>query len=158
MFGSSAKGAHAYAQVGVETSVSSASPHKLVVLLFDGAIASVSKAVHYMQHGDIAAKGRSISHAIMIIDGGLRASLNKNAGGEIAQSLDDLYEYMSRRLLVANMRNQLDGLTEVLELLKDLRGSWSAISPDSPPESSPVPTIMLPPVTSGMYSDSSVAA
>lgn len=129
MFGSRQSGASAYANVGVETGVAAASPHKLIVMLFEGAMVAVSSALHHMQAGDIAAKGRAISQAISIIDNGLRASLDKKVGGEIALNLDALYEYMSNRLLMANLKNQPQVLEEVYELLKGLKSAWDAIAP-----------------------------
>ncbi len=84
-----------------------------------------------MKAGRISAKGAAISKAIMIIDSGLRASLDKKVGGEIAEGLDALYEYMAARLLQANLKNQVDILEEVQRLLTDLRGAWNAIG-DSP--------------------------
>lgn len=127
MFGSSARGANAYASVGVETGVAAATPHKLIVMLFDGAMAAVTSAQAHMQAKNIAAKGQAISKAIMIIDSGLRASLDKKVGGQIALSLDSLYEYMSNRLLLANLKNQPDILEEVHRLLGELRGAWIEI-------------------------------
>jgi flagellar protein FliS len=129
MFGSPRSGAKAYATVGVETGVAAASPHKLIVMLFEGAMVAVASAQHHMQAGDIAAKGKAISHAISIIDNGLRASLDKKVGGEIALNLDALYEYMSSRLLVANLKNQPQTLDEIYQLLKGLKGAWDAIAP-----------------------------
>lgn len=133
MFGSSPKGANAYAQVGVETGVVAASPHQLIVMLFDGAIAAVTNAIDCMQAGNIEAKGNAISKAIMIIDSGLRASLNKEVGGQIAENLDSLYEYMSRRLLTANLRNDLGMLQEVLLRLQDIKGAWGEIGANGQP-------------------------
>lgn len=130
MFGSSqARGANAYAKVGIETGVVAASPHKLIVMLFDGAIVAISNAVHHLGTGEVASKGQAISKAIAIIENGLRASLDKKAGGEIAVSLDSLYEYMTARLLQANLENSAVMLTEVQNLLRDLKTSWEAISP-----------------------------
>lgn len=132
MFGpSNSHGANAYAKVGIETGVISASPHKLIVMLYDGAIVALNNAVQHMKNSDIPAKGHSISKAIAIIENGLRASLDKKAGGEIAESLDALYEYMSNRLLQANMSNQPEGLVEVQNLLRDLKFSWEAIAPNN---------------------------
>jgi flagellar protein FliS len=124
-------GVKAYAKVGIETGVTSASPHKLIVMLFDGAIVSVTSAIMHMKGGNIPEKGKAISKAIMIIDSGLRAALDKKAGGEIAQGLDALYEYMGARLLEANLKNNLAHLEEVQRLLQDLRGAWNAIA-DTP--------------------------
>lgn len=129
MFGSRQSGANAYATVSVETGVAAASPHKLIVMLFEGAMVAVSSALHHMQAGDIPAKGRAISQAISIIDNGLRASLDKKVGGEIALNLDSLYEYMSSRLLIANLKNQPQTLEEVYQLLKGLKEAWDTIAP-----------------------------
>jgi len=127
MFGSMKSGANAYAKVGVETGVLAASPHKLIVMLFEGAMIAVVTAIQQMKNGDIPGKGKSISKAIMIIDNGLRASLDKKVGGEIAISLDALYEYMSHRLLLANLNNEPEMLEEVHRLLSELKSAWDAI-------------------------------
>jgi flagellar protein FliS len=127
MFGSAQSGARAYAKVGMETGVSAASPHKLIVMLFDGAMVAVTMGLHHMRTGNIAAKGKSISHAISIIGNGLRASLDKEVGGEIAVNLDALYQYMGDRLLMGNIKNQPEALEEVHGLLKDLKGAWESI-------------------------------
>lgn len=137
MFGSMNKGANAYAKVGIETGVVAASPHGLITMLFDGAIIAIGTGLQEMKAGNVAAKGKAISKAITIIDSGLRASLDKNAGGEIAANLDGLYEYLSARLLTANLKNQPEILEEVLTLLKDLKGAWDAIG--STPGSAPQP-------------------
>ncbi|SEO14606.1 flagellar protein FliS [Duganella sp. CF517] len=131
MFGSRHTGVHAYAKVGMETGVVAASPHKLIVMLFDGALVALSTALNGMRSGNIAEKGKSISKAIMIIDSGLRAALDKKAGGEIAEGLDSLYEYMSGRLVTANITNEPAILEEVQRLLIELRDAWNAIA-DTP--------------------------
>ncbi|NDI86646.1 flagellar export chaperone FliS [Undibacterium crateris] len=138
MFSSSSNGANAYTKIGVETGVIAASPHKLIVMLFEGAIVAINNAQVQMHSGDIAGKGKSISKAISIIDNGLRASLDKRVGGEIALNLDALYEYMTRQLLLANLNNSEDALIEVSKLLRDLKSAWDAIAPqatttDAPP-------------------------
>ena len=129
MFGSMKTGASAYANVGIETGVIAASPHKLIVMLFEGAITAISNALQFMETNKVAAKGQSISKAIAIIDNGLRASLDKKVGGEIALSLDALYEYMSNQLLLANLNNDKVKLTEIRDLLRDLKTTWDAIGP-----------------------------
>jgi len=127
MFGFTQRGVNAYAKVGLETNVSAASPHALIVMLYDGALVAVMKGLSHMKDRNIAEKGKAISHAISIIDGGLRASLDREAGGQIAQSLDSLYDYMSRQLLLGNMENKPEKLEEVQRLLADLRGAWNTI-------------------------------
>jgi flagellar protein FliS len=127
MFGSSQKGANAYAKVGLETGVVASSPHKLIVMLFDGALVAVRAAAVHMKAGEIEKKGNAISKAIMIVENGLRASLDKQAGGQIAHSLDALYDYIGRRLVMANLTNDTAILDEVHALLADLKGAWEAI-------------------------------
>ena len=127
MFGSSKGGANAYANVGVETGVIAASPHKLIIMLFDGALTAIANATQLIKAGNIPGKGQSISKAISIIDTGLRASLDKNVGGAIAINLDALYAYMSSRLLTANLNNDPAILQEVHGLLMELKTAWDAI-------------------------------
>jgi len=127
MFGTMKRGVNAYANVGLETGVASASPHKLIIMLYDGALAALMGAKGNIATGNIAAKGTALSKAITIIDNGLRASLDKEAGGEIAANLDALYDYMSRRLLQANLHNDVAIVEEVHRLLADLREAWVAI-------------------------------
>jgi flagellar protein FliS len=130
MFGSKSQGANAYANIGIETGVLAASPHKLITMLFDGALVAIAMGQKYMKNGDIKNKGESITKAILIIESGLRTSLNKNVGGELALNLDALYEYMGRRLFTANVENSQEPLDEVHSLLSDLRESWEAIGPE----------------------------
>jgi flagellar secretion chaperone FliS len=137
MFGSPRAGANVYAKVGMETGVAAADPHKLIVMLFEGAMVAVASAIQHMQAGDVEKKGAAISKAIMIIDAGLRASLNKNSGGGLALNLDSLYEYMGRRLVTANLKNQPQVLEEVYQLLKGLKSAWETIG-NKPVESAAV--------------------
>jgi flagellar protein FliS len=127
MFGSPKSAAQAYAKVGLDTGVIAASPHQLIVMLFDGAITALNNAQRMTETGDIEAKGLAISKAIMIIDSGLHAALDRKAGGEIASNLGSLYSYMSHRLLLANLHSDAAMLQEVLQLLTDLRAAWTAI-------------------------------
>jgi flagellar protein FliS len=127
MFGLASRGASTYAEVGIETGVVSASPHELVLMLFDGATTSVSTALLHMRRGNLEEKGHAISKAIAIIENGLRASLDKNVGGPMVQSLDSLYEYMTHRLCMANLKNQPEQLEEVCRLLCELKVAWASI-------------------------------
>jgi flagellar protein FliS len=139
MFGSSQRGANAYAKVGLETGVVAASPHKLIVMLFDGALAAVRAGSVHMKAREIEKKGAAISKAINIVQNGLRASLDKKAGGEIASSLDSLYEYICTRLVNANLSNQPEMLDEVITLLADLKGAWEAIGNSAAPVTAAAP-------------------
>ena len=117
----------AYQRIGVETGVESADPHKLILMLFEGAQEALAKARMHMQHNEIAEKGQMISKAIMIIDHGLKASLDMNAGGDLAIKLQALYDYMAHRLLVANIQNNTEIVNEVNKLLSELHGAWKEI-------------------------------
>ena len=116
-----------YARVGLETGVFAANPHQLVLMLFDGALLAVSDADAHMREGRIADKGEALSRAISIINDGLRASLDHTKGGKIAGYLLELYDYMSRRLVLAGLKNDRGALLEVARLLGELRTSWAAI-------------------------------
>lgn len=115
-----------YGQSTVQSDVSYASPHRLIQMLLEGALEKIAKAKGFMQRGEISEKSNHISWAISIING-LRMSLDKKTGGDIAQNLDDLYEYMGRRLLDANVKNDSGILDEVSILLVDIKGAWDQI-------------------------------
>lgn len=135
---------NAYNKVGIDSGVTSADPHKLISMLYQGALLAIANAKNGILRKDIPAKGKAISHAILIIDTGLNASLNKEVGGDLALNLSALYEYMSKRLLVANLNNDMEALDEVARLLADLKGAWEEIrqpaatpaSPANPPAQS----------------------
>jgi len=122
---------NAYRSVGVETGVIEASPHRLILMLYEGAIAAVASAQQHMRLNNIAAKGEAISKAISIIDGGLRASLDLSVGGALAQNLSELYVYMGHRLLHSNLRNDHAALEEVRQLLQQLGGAWESLAASS---------------------------
>ena len=98
-------------------------------MLFQGALLAIVNAKNGMLRKDIPAKGAAISQAILIIDDGLKASLNKDVGGELAHNLAALYDYMTNRLLTANLKNDEIALDEVTRLLNDLKGAWESIRP-----------------------------
>ncbi len=124
MFGSPHHPSKAYAKVGIETGVEAANPHQLIVMLFEGALVVTNQALTEMRAGRIESKGQTISKAIMIIESGLRASLNKDVGGDIALNLDALYQYMSNCLFMANLHNNVTKIEEVRKLLQDLKTAW----------------------------------
>jgi len=111
---------------GYKTEVEFASPHRLIQMLFDGALKRIAFAKGAMQRKQIAEKGRFISQAIAIV-GGLRSSLDKEQGGEIAANLDALYAYIDGQLLLANLNNNEEILDEVTGLLREVKGSWDSI-------------------------------
>ena len=121
-------GAAAYAGVGLQTKVATASPHGLIVMLYDGALQALTNGLYQLEQGNISAKAKSLAKAVDIINQGLNASLDPVVGGEIATSLKALYDYMCRRLMLANLTNDKVIIEEVLGLLRQLRGAWSEIA------------------------------
>lgn len=121
-----------YANVGLESGVAAANPHKLILMLYQGALLAIATAKTQMQRKQTAEKGASISKAIKIIDEGLKSCLDIESGGEIGKNLRDLYDYMNQRLLIANLKNDPAILDEVSGLLGELKGAWESISPTAP--------------------------
>ncbi|AEV26165.1 MULTISPECIES: flagellar export chaperone FliS [Azospira] len=121
------QGVRAYAQVKVETAVSTANPVQLVVLLYEGAISAIASAKGEMERRNIAQKAQFINKAIDIIEG-LRNALEFSQGGDIAVSLNDLYLYMVQRLSTANLKNDPAILDEVTALLRELLGAWEVLA------------------------------
>jgi flagellar protein FliS len=120
----------AYGNTGLESEVYSADPHKLITLLFQGALLAIAKAKQSILAKDEPAKKcASISQAISIIDDGLNACLDKKVGGDLALNLSSLYDYMVYRLTLANLKNDLDALDEVTRTLNELKGAWESIRP-----------------------------
>ncbi len=124
-----ARGAGAYARVGVESGVMSASPHQLICMLFDGAGTAIRAAALHMREGQVAEKGKAISKALDIVNNGLLAALDRDKGGELADRMASLYDYIARLLLSANLRNDPASLDEAGRLLADLSEAWSQIKP-----------------------------
>ncbi len=118
-----------YGQVAVGVEVAYASPHRLVQMLMEGALDRIAAAKGQVARQDFEGKSRSISWAVSILKG-LRNSLDHERGGEIAVNLDDLYDYLCRRLLEANRDNAVGVLEEVSGLLAELKAGWDAIPPD----------------------------
>ena len=123
---------NAYKNVSVESSVNGADPHKLILMLYQGALLAIASAKNQMQRKEFIAKGASISKAMLIIDEGLKSCLDMNVGGELAQNLAALYDYMNQRLLSANLKNDTTILDEISGLLTELNGAWEAIRPGAP--------------------------
>ncbi len=110
-------GAKVYQRVGVDSSVGAADPHHLVLMLFDGALEAIRHARSHMAAKRIADKGMALGKAISIVQDGLRASVDVNAGGQLAERLTSLYDYILMRLLQGNLRNDTAALDEVGQLV-----------------------------------------
>ena len=115
-----------YNEVDRVSGVSDADPHRLVQMLLEGALGKIAIVKGLMARNEIAKKGEMISQAVSIING-LRASLDLNAGGELATNLDNIYEYIERRLLKANIDDDVTILDEASSLLHEIKSGWELI-------------------------------
>jgi flagellar protein FliS len=118
-----------YQNVGFETDIRGSDPHRLIVLLFEGALAAVDRAVAALAEHNVQEKTRALTHAIEIIRDGLSASINVEEGGDVAANLKTLYEYMASRLTHANFQNDLGAIQEVRGLLAEIGDAWKEIAP-----------------------------
>lgn len=115
-----------YKEVGRVSGVSDADPHRLVQMLLEGALDKIAIVKGLMNRKETAKKGETISQVVSII-GGLRASLDLSSGGELAANLDNIYEYIERCLLKANIENDIKLLDESALLLHEIKTGWEAI-------------------------------
>jgi flagellar protein FliS len=120
------KGLRAYQQVNTQTSITDADPHRLIQLLYNGALERINMAKARMQAKDYAGKGQLIGKAIEII-GGLKSFLDFEKGGDLAARLEALYDYIERTLLEASAKNDVAKLEEVADLLRSIKGGWDGI-------------------------------
>lgn len=121
--------AHTYSRVGLETEVDSASPHRLIQMLWDGLFDAMARAEGALQANQRDIKARSLSKAVRILDEGLKAGLDAENGGPLALQLRDLYAYASLRLTQANLRDDLSAIQEVRQILAPIRDAWGQIAP-----------------------------
>ena len=113
-----------------DTAIKTANPLQLVVILYDGAIHALQEAQEHIKHGDIARRARCINRSVAIISE-LQACLNFKEGGDIADSLLRLYDYMKRRVFKANVDQCPEPLAEVVVLLQNLRSAWCELIANS---------------------------
>jgi len=123
---------NSYSDYGYNSEIEYADPHRLIQMLFEGALKRIAFAKGAMQRKQITEKGKFISQTIEIV-GGLRASLDFENGGEIAANLESLYDYINRRLVTANLKNSEEMLDEVSSLLLDVKTAWDEINPATNP-------------------------
>lgn len=118
-----------YANNFVETSVSEATPHKLVEMLYDAAIKNIKLAKLFMQQKNFEKKAESVNKTLSILLH-LRETLDMDKGKDVADNLWGLYDYCYRRMLKASFSNEAEPLDEVLGFLEDLAEAWRQI-PDN---------------------------
>lgn len=119
----------AYRSISAHGAVADDHPHALVLTLFDATLERVAAARTCIEKGDIQRRA-ALLHSSVILIAELRGSLDMQKGGSLAQNLSDLYEYMARRLIHANLNGDIKAVTEVLSLLGEIRGAWMAIGPE----------------------------
>jgi flagellar protein FliS len=117
----------AYRSASVHSGVDAADPHRLIVMLMDGALERIATARGLMSNGTGAAERAQLLHRAVAIIDELRNSLNFKAGGEVSSNLDALYEYMCTRLMQASASNKPEWLDEVSRLLNEVRSAWLAL-------------------------------
>lgn len=120
--------AEQYSAVDAYSGALGADPHRLVQLMLEGALTRLAEARGCIVRGRIGDKAAHLARAMGLVQG-LRASLDCDTGGELARNLDDLYDYMERRLLRANADNDPAALDEVSALLREIKAGWDAIAP-----------------------------
>jgi flagellar protein FliS len=119
----------AYQSAAAHGGVAASDPHRLIVMLMDGALERIATARGCMQRNETAEKARLINRTMSIV-GELRNSLDLRNGGQIAANLAELYDYMCRRLLLATTENKVEMLDEISTLLHEIRNAWLAIAPE----------------------------
>lgn len=118
-----------YRQLGLETQINNATPHRLIQLLMEGALDRLKGAKAAMDRGDAATKGVLIGKSMAIISG-LRSSLNMDVeNSDLPERLDSLYDYMGRRLLEASTYNKSDVISEIIDLMQTIKSGWDGIEP-----------------------------
>ena len=116
-----------YQSVNTQARAIEADPHRLIQMLIEGGLTRLAQARGAMERGQTALKGELIGKAIGIV-GGLRQGLDIEKGGELAANLDSLYEYMTTRLMEANLKNDVAIIEEIAQLLREVKSGWDAIS------------------------------
>ena len=119
-------GAKHYQQMSVQTRIADASPHQLIVMMFDGLLGRLAMAKGFIDRADFEGKSKCLGAAITIV-GGLQNSLGLERGGEVAANLDRLYMYMTRRLFAAGVANDNEIIDEVISLLRTVKEGWDGI-------------------------------
>jgi flagellar protein FliS len=119
-----------YSQINTQTGIVDADPHRLIQMLYTGALEKIAVAKGCIQRGDRAGKGEAISKAIGII-GGLQDSINHDVGAaSLSDNLATLYHYATERLTHANIHNDIKSLDDALTVLKELQAGWNGIRAD----------------------------
>lgn len=123
----SPRSADAYRRINVETSMHTIDQHQIVSLLFDGMLQSLATARGALARGDVPAKCEAIARALRILEEGLSTGLDRVDGGELAENLAALYDYCTRRLILANAQNDDTILQEIQRLIETIAQGWKGM-------------------------------
>ena len=118
-----------YGKIKNDTQTSYASPHQLMLMLFDGAIEAMSFTIGAIENNNFELRSKQSTRSISIING-MRECLDMETGGELADNLYSLYQYMAQELFRASFKNDVDTIKNIQTMLKDVRGSWEKIPVD----------------------------
>ena len=118
-----------YGKIKNDTQTSYASPHQLMLMLFDGAIEAMSFTIGAIQNNNLELRSKQSTRSITIING-MRECLDMETGSELADNLYSLYQYMAQELFRASFKNDVDTIKNIQTMLKDIRGSWEKIPLD----------------------------
>lgn len=117
-----------YGQVRVNAAVAGASSHDLIKMLYDGLLERIAQMKGAMEQKNIELKNKRANQAVAIVSG-LRESLNHDSGVELSTRLDDIYDYVQRRLWQAHTQNDPSMLDECTSLVSEISGAWKEIGP-----------------------------
>jgi len=115
-----------YQDVNAYGALAEASSHEVITQMYRTALTRIAEAKGSIERGEIGRKGEQIGKALAIVEG-LLMSLDNEQGGEIAENLTRLYDYMARHLVRANLENDAAALDEISGLIRELRDGWEAI-------------------------------
>jgi flagellar secretion chaperone FliS len=115
-----------YSSVANHGGVAADDPHRLVLMLMDGALERIAMARGCLQRKDFGQKAALLQRILSILSE-LRSSLDMQRGGTLARNLDDLYGYMERQLIRCNCDNNVGTIDEVASLLVEIRSAWVAV-------------------------------
>ena len=116
----------AYQSVAVHGGIAADDPHHLILMLMDGVMQRISAARGCLERSDLGQKAQLLQRAVALI-AELRGSLDHHKGGTLAHNLDQLYDYMARQLIRANVENRAGLLDEVASLMTEIRLAWMAV-------------------------------
>ena len=115
-----------YRKVSLDSSISVASPHKIIQMMFAGALERLAQGRYAIEQNNLELKGVSLGKAVSIV-AGLNSSLNMEAEGDVAGNLSALYDFMLQRITDANINNDVKAIDDATDILRIIKEAWDAI-------------------------------